>query len=59
MSLNFNYYRFIYKQATFKMSVSSYEQQRLKNIEENKRMLESLGLLRSVSANFLKYNSLL
>lgn len=32
--------------------ISEYEKLRAKNIEENKKMLESLGLLRSVS-NFL------
>ena len=31
--------------------LSCYEQQRIKNIEDNKKMLESLGLLRTVSYN--------
>ena len=34
--------------ALVRQELSDYEKQRLKNIEENKKMLESLGLLRTV-----------
>ena len=32
--------------------LSGYEQQRKKNIEDNKKMLESLGLMRTVGYNY-------